>query len=84
MLILSDLELPALPYIEPLTATSSCHNIDYIMAQNPPVLLWESDLLHLKVYKGCTTVYAEGSPLTLCNHYILLYRVLDTLFLEYF
>ena len=49
MLILSDLELPALPYIEPLTATSSCHNIDYIMAQNPPVLLWEGDLLHLKV-----------------------------------
>ena len=31
MLILSDLELPALPCIAPITAVSGCQNIDYIM-----------------------------------------------------
>ena len=84
MFILSDLEFPALPYIEPIAAISNCHNIDYIMAQNSPVILREGDLLHIKVCKDVPLGYAETSPLTLCNHYMHLYRVLDTLFLEYY
>ena len=31
MIILSNLELPALPYIAPITAISGCQNVDYIM-----------------------------------------------------
>ena len=31
MIILSDLELPALPYVAPITAISGCQNIHYFM-----------------------------------------------------
>ena len=45
--------------------------------------LWEGDLSLLKVYEG-PLGYTEGSPLTLRNHFIQLYRVLHTLFSEYY
>ena len=45
------------------------------------VTLWEDDLSHLKVYQE-PLGYAEGSPLTLHNHFIQFYRVLDALFPE--
>ena len=54
-----------------------------LRAQNRPVALWEGDLSHCKVYEGRLS-YAEGSPLTLRNHFIQPYRVLDTLFSEYY
>ena len=82
MLILSDLELPALPYVSPITAISGCQNIDYITSRNRMVSLWEGDLSLSKVYDG-PLGYAEGSPLTLRYHFIQPYRVLDTLFSEY-
>ena len=71
MLILSDLELPALPYVAPITAISRLpeYRLYVLCAQNHPLALWEGDLLLLKVCKGplgCT----EGSPLTLRNHFI--------------
>ena len=52
--------------------------------QNYLVALWEGDLSLAKVYEG-PLGYTEGiSPLTLCNHLIQPYRVLDTLFSEYY
>ena len=41
------------------------------------MLLWESDLSLSKVYKK-PQGYAEGSPLTLRNHFIQPYEALDT------
>ena len=54
-----------------------------LRAQNRAVALHESDLSLSKVYEG-PLGYAEGSPLTLHNHFIQPYRVLDTLFSEYY
>ena len=54
-----------------------------LCAQNHLVALWEDDLSLSKVYKG-TPIHAEGSSLTLCNHFIQPYRFLDTLFSEYY
>ena len=82
VLILSDLELPALPCISPITAISGYQNINCIRCRNRPVALWEGDLSCAKVYEG-PLGYAEGSLLTLCNHFIQLYRTLHTLFSEY-
>ena len=48
-----------------------------ICARNRPLALWEGDLSHSKVCEGPLS-YAEGSPLTLCNHFIQPYRALDT------
>ena len=45
--------------------------------------LWEGDLSRLKVY-GLSLSYAERKPLTSCNHFIQLYRALDTPFSEYY
>ena len=45
--------------------------------------LVEGDLSLLKVYKEPLR-YAEGSPLILHNHFIQLYKALDTLFSEYY
>ena len=39
-----------------------------LRAQNHPVVLWEGDLPHSKVYEVPLS-YAEGSPLTLRNHF---------------
>ena len=54
-----------------------------LRARNYPVPLWEGDLSLLKAYEG-SLGYAEGSPLTLLNHFIQLYRELDTLLSEYY
>ena len=54
-----------------------------LCAQNCPMALWEGDLSDSKVYEGSLS-YAEGSPLTLHNHFIQPYRALDTLFSEYY
>ena len=54
-----------------------------IHTQNHPVALWKDDLSLSKVHKGPLS-YAEGSPLTLRNHFIQPYRTLDTLFSEYY
>ena len=45
--------------------------------------LREGDWSLLKVCEGPVS-YAEGSPLTLHNNFIQLYRALDTLFSEYY
>ena len=79
MSILSDLELPVLPYVAPITAISGSQNINYIMLTKCLVALWKGDLLLLKVYER-PLGYVEGSHLTSCNHFIQLYRVLDTFF----
>ena len=47
------------------------------------VALWEGDLSLSKVYEG-PMGYAEGSPLTLCSHFIQRYKALGTLFSEYY
>ena len=83
VLILSDLDLPAMPYVSPITAISGYQNINYITLRNHPVALWEDDLSTSKVYEG-SLGYAEGSHLTLRNHFIQLYRALDTLFSKYY
>ena len=54
-----------------------------LRAQNHPMALWQGDLSQSKVYEGPLS-YVEGNPLTLCNHFILHYRALDTLFSEYY
>ena len=77
VLILSNLELPALSYISPITAISGYQNIDNIKHRNHPVVLWEGNLSLSKAYKG-PLGYAEGRPLTLYSHFIQLYRSLDT------
>ena len=75
-------------------ACSAIHNTDHcyqsvsrisniLRARNRPVALWEGDLSLSKVYEG-PLGYAEGSLLTLRNHFIQPYRVLDTLFSEYY
>ena len=46
------------------------------------VYLWEGELSQVKAYER-TLHYAEGSPLTLRNHFIQPYSVLETLFSEY-
>ena len=87
IIILGDLELPALPYVAPITAISGCQNIDYIKHTNHSVALWEGDLSLFKVYEGPLGYvegplgYAEGSPLTLCNQP---YRALDTFFSKHY
>ena len=43
--------------------------------------LWEGDLSLSKAYEGLLC-YAKGSPLTLHNHFVQLYRALDTIFFE--
>ena len=83
VLILCDLELPALPFISPITAISGYQNINCIRCRNRPVALWEGDLSLSKVYEGPLGC-AEGSPLTLHNHFIQLYRTFDTLFSKYY
>ena len=85
MLILSDLKLPALSYV---CSTNHCYQLvarilTILCAQNRPVALWEGDFSLSKVYEG-PLGYAERSPLTLCNHFIQLYRALDTLFSEHY
>ena len=61
MLILSNLELPALSYVAPITAISDCQNIDYILrAQNRPVALWEGDLSLLKCTKDPWVMQREA------------------------
>ena len=52
-------------------------------AQNCLVALWEGDMSLSKVYEGLLG-YVEGSPLTLCNHFIQHYRALDTRFSKYY
>ena len=52
-------------------------------ARNCLVTLLESDLSFTKIYER-PLGYAEGSPLTSHNHFIQPYRVLDTLFSEYY
>ena len=79
MLILSDLELPVLPYVSPITTISGCQSIDYITSRNCLVSSWEGDLSLSKVYDG-PLGYSDGKSLTLRNHFIQPYRVLDTLF----
>ena len=54
-----------------------------LRTKNGPVPLWEGDLSLLKVYEE-PLGYAEGIPLTLCNHFIQPYKALDTLFFEYY
>ena len=54
-----------------------------LQAQNCLVALWEGDLSLPKVHDEPLS-YVEGSPLTLRNHFIQPYRVLDTLFSEYY
>ena len=71
-----------------ICSTNHCHQsvvrISFIIrARNRPVVLWEGDLSLSKVYKG-SLGYAEGSPLTLCNHFVQLYRLIDTLVSEYY
>ena len=61
MLTLSDLELPALPYIAPITAISGCQNINYIMHMKLCGDLVEGDLSLLKVCEG-PLGYAEWKP----------------------
>ena len=80
MLILSDLRLLALLYAAPITAISQFpeYRLYYTHTQNRPVVLWESDLSHSKVYEG-PLGYVEGSPLTLRNHFIQPYRALDSI-----
>ena len=82
MLIISNLKLPALPYVAPTTAISGCQNIDYITYTKSFRALWEGDLSLFKVYEGPLS-YVKGSPLTLHNHFIQLYRALDTLYSKY-
>ena len=53
-----------------------------LCARNHPVALWDGDLSHSKIYEGPLS-YAEGSPLTLHNHFTA-QRALDTLFSEYY
>ena len=81
MLILSNLELPVLPHVSPITTISGCQNIDYITSRNCLVSLWKGDLSLSKVYDG-PLGYSDGKPLTLRNDFIQPYRVLDTLFSE--
>ena len=57
MIILSDLELPALPYIAPITAISGCQNVDYIMHTK---LSGGRDLSLFKVYKGTLDMQREA------------------------
>ena len=79
VLILSNLELPALPYVASITAISG---MIIFHSRNHPVALWEGDLSLLNVHEG-PLGYVEGSPLILHNHFIELYRVLNTLFFKY-
>ena len=71
----------------PITAISYDRVVARVLiqlhAQYCLMALWEGDLSCLKVYKRSLS-YAEGSPLTLRNHFIQLYRALDTLFSEYY
>ena len=53
-----------------------------LYTRNQPVALWESNLSLLKVYEG-PLGYVEESSLTLCNHFIQLYKALDTTFSKY-
>ena len=87
MLILSNLELlTALPYIAPITTFSGCQSIDYLWAPNRLLALWERDLWSFVTLKVCEGPlgYAEGSPLTLRNHFIQLYGTLDTHLSQYY
>ena len=84
LLILSDLELLALPYVAPIHCYQLVVRISIILrARNRPVALWEGNLSLSKVYKG-TLGYAEGSSLNLCSHFIQPYRLLDNLFSKYY
>ena len=66
------------------TAIKSVARISIILrARNCLVVFWEGDLSLSKVHKG-PLGYAEGSPLTLRNHFIQPYRALDTLFSKYY
>ena len=84
MLILSNLELPGLLCVAPITAISRLPKISIILrAWNHLMALWEGDSPLWKVYEG-PLGYAEGSPLTLYNHFIQPYRALDTVFSKYY
>ena len=100
MLILSNLELPALPYVSAITAISQLpeYRLYYVQKlsgslvwrvrvrsfpANPEVALCGGDLSLSKAYEGPLS-YAEGSSLTLRNHFIQPYRMLDTLFSKYY
>ena len=69
MIIFSDLELPALPYVAPITAISVCQNIDQLYYMHG-IVQWSCGKIicvTLKVYEE-PLGYADGSPLTLHNH----------------
>ena len=66
IIILGNLELPVL-YQSMLSVVIRILII--LRAHNHPVALWEADLSLLKEYEG-SLGYAEGSPLTLLNHFI--------------
>ena len=56
--VLSNLELPALPYTSPIIAISGCLNIT---RRNHPVASWEGDYSCSKVNEG-PLGYAERKP----------------------
>ena len=76
LIILSDLELRALPYIRITNHyyQSIARILIILCTQNHPVAFWEGDISLSKVYEGSLGC-AEGSPLTLRNHFIQLYRI---------
>ena len=55
----------------------------YYTHKNHPGALWLVNLLLLIVYEE-PLGYAEGSPLTLHDHFIQLYIALNTIFSEYY
>ena len=83
MIILSELKLPALPYVAPITAISDCQNVNYVLHTKSTNGLVGSNLSLLKVYEGLLG-YAEESSLTLHDQFIQLYKVLDTTFSKYY
>ena len=65
-------------YLVPITAASFNGIVTRILiklhTRNHLVTLCQGDLSRLKVYKKSLS-YAEGKPLTLCNHFIQFYTL---------
>ena len=83
MIILSELKLPALPYVAPSLLVAVRISITYVMHIKLTGGLVGRWFVMLKSIQA-TTGLCRGSPLTLHNHFTQLYRVLDTTFSRYY
>ena len=74
ILILSDLELPALPYVAPITAISRFQEYQLYYAYEIVRCPCRKMICDSQKYTRNYWVMQKGSPLTLCNHFIQPYR----------